>query len=108
MSIFHWNAKIYELRSLEEVVGTNDLESSKIAMDEEMKALKRNNIWNLVPFPKWQKHIGSKWVFKGNMGWHGSIQKYKAHLDAKHYSLIARVDYGKIFSLIEKMTSIWF
>jgi hypothetical protein len=51
MSIFHWNAKIYELRSLEEVVGTNDLESSKIAMDEEMKALKRNNIWNIVPFP---------------------------------------------------------
>ena len=102
MSIFHLNTKIYELRSLEEAIGTNDLESSKISMDEEMKALKRNNIWNLVLFPKWQKHIGSKWVFKWSMGWDGSIEKYKAHLDAKHYSLIVRVDGGEIFSLIKK------
>ena len=62
------NVKMYELRSSEEALGTNDLESSKIGMDEEMKALKRNNKWNLVPFPKLQNHVGSKWVFKRNMG----------------------------------------
>lgn len=30
----------------------NDVESWKIAMEEEMKTFKKNDIWDLVPFPQ--------------------------------------------------------
>ena len=46
------NANINEHKSIEEALGMNDLESWKIAMEEEMVALKRNGTWNLVPLPK--------------------------------------------------------
>ena len=86
----------------------NDLESWKIAMDEEMAALQRNQTWDLVPFPEGRKPIGCKWVFKRKMGLDGSIEKYKAHFVAKGYSQVEGVDYGEIFSLVTKMTSIRF
>ena len=86
----------------------NDLESQKIAMDEEMIALKRNQTCDLVSFPIGQKPIGCKWVFKKKMGLDGSIKNYKAHLVAIGYSQVEGVDYGEIFSLVGKMTSIRF
>ena len=42
------------------------------------------------------------------MGLDGSIEKYKAHLVAKIYSQVTRIDYGEIFSPVAKMTSIQF
>ena len=42
------------------------------------------------------------------MGSDGSIEKYKACLVAKVYSQVERVDYGEIFSLVAKITSIEF
>ena len=42
------------------------------------------------------------------MGSDGSIEKYKACLVAKGYSQVEGVDYGEIFSPVEKMTSIRF
>ena len=72
----------------------NDLESWKIAMEEEMVALKRNNTWNLVPLPEGQKHVGCEWVFKRKISSDGSIQNYKACLVAKGYFRVAAIDYG--------------
>ena len=42
------------------------------------------------------------------MGSDGSIEKYKACLIVKGYSQFEGVDYGEIFSLVAKMTSIRF
>ena len=73
-----------------------------------MTSLKRNDTWDLVPYPEGKKLVGCKWVFKRKMGSNGSIEKYKAHLVAKGYSPIEGVDYGDFFSLVAKMTSIIF
>ena len=73
-----------------------------------MAALQRNQTWDLVLFPKGRKPVGCKWVFKRKMGLNGSIEKYKASLVAKGYSQVEGVDYGEIFSLVAKMTSIRF
>ena len=102
------NANIDEPRSIQEALGTNDLESWKIAMDEKMSALKRNQTWDLVPLPEGRNPVGCKWVLKRKMGSNGSIEKYKAHLVAKGYSQVEGVDYGEIFSPVAKMTSIRF
>ena len=73
-----------------------------------MTALQRNQTWDLVPLPEGQNPIGCKWVFKRKMGLDGSIEKYKACFVAKGYSQVEGVDYGEIFSLVVKMTSIRF
>ena len=56
----------------------NYLESQKIAMEEDMAALKRNDTWDLVPWLEGWKPIGCKWVLKRKMGSCGSIEKYEA------------------------------
>ena len=59
-------------------------------MDEKMAALQRNQTWDLVPLPEGRKPVGCKWVFKRKMGSDGSIEKYKAHLVAKHMLMCQR------------------
>lgn len=73
-----------------------------------MAALKKNDTWDLVLLPEGRKPIGCKWVFKREIGSDGRIEKYKACLVAKGYSQVEGVDYGEIFSLVAKMTSIHF
>ena len=75
-------------KSIEEALSMNDLESQKISMEEEMISLKRNDTWDLVPFPKGQKLVGCKWVFKRRIGSYGRIGKYKMRFVAKGYSQV--------------------
>jgi hypothetical protein len=39
----------------------------KAAMDEEMKAIKKNEIWEMTNMSKGHKPIGVKWVYKKKM-----------------------------------------
>lgn len=42
-------------------------------MDEEIVAIERNNIWDLVELPKGKKTIGVKWVYKTKLRENGEI-----------------------------------
>ena len=53
-----------------------------------------------------RKPIGSKWVFKKKMDVEGKVEKYKAWLVEKGYSQVPGIDFGDIFSLVSKVTSI--
>jgi hypothetical protein len=33
-------------------------------MNEELKALRKNETWEIIPLPKGKKHVGCKWVYK--------------------------------------------
>jgi hypothetical protein len=52
--------------------------------------------------------IGKKWVFKKKLNAEGKMEKYKAQLVAKGYSQVEGIDFGEIFSLVSKLTSIIF
>jgi hypothetical protein len=52
--------------------------------------------------------IGNKWVFKKKPNAEGKVEKYKARLVAKGYSQVEGIDFGEIFSLVAKLTSIRF
>ena len=50
------------------------------ACEDEMRTWKQLNVYNVIPRPKGQKIVSSKWVFHVKQGPDGTIQKYKARL----------------------------
>ena len=77
-------------------------------MDEEMATLDKNEAWDLVELSTGRNPIGSKWVFKKKLNAEGKVEKYKSWLVAKGYSQVEGIDFGEIFSLVSKLTSIRF
>eukprot|EP00253_Pinus_taeda_P016428 PITA_16428 len=75
-------------------------------MVDEMASLHKNEAWDLVELAAGRKPIGSKWVFKKKTNAEGKLEKYKAQLLAKGYSQVSGIDFGDIFSLVAKVTSI--
>ena len=77
-------------------------------MVEEIETLDKNETWDLVDFPNGTNPTGNKWVFKKKMNAEGKVEKYKSRLVAKGYSHVEGIDFGEIFSLVSKLTSIRF
>eukprot|EP00253_Pinus_taeda_P008773 PITA_08773 len=75
-------------------------------MVDEMESFHKNEAWDLMELPAGRKPIGSKWVFKKKTNAEGKVEKYKARLVAKGYSQVQGIDFGDIFSLVAKVTSI--
>jgi hypothetical protein len=78
----------------------------KNAMDEKIKAIKKNNTWELTTIPKEQKPIGVKWVFKVKKNAKGEIERYKVRLVVKGYSQQPNIDYGEGFALVAWLKTI--
>ena len=76
------------------------------AMDEEIKAIMKNNTWELASLPNGQKAIGVKWVYKAKKNANGEIERYKARLVAKGYSQRAGIDYDEVFAPIARLETI--
>ena len=53
------------------------------AMENEMKSMNANKVWDLEIIPKGAKIVGCKWVYKTKLDSQGNIERYKARLVAK-------------------------
>jgi hypothetical protein len=95
-------------RNVREVVDSEDGNIWKRAMEEEMTYLDKNEAWDIVELPTERNPIGNKWVFKKKLNGEGKVEKYKARLVAKGYFQVEGIDFGDIFSLVTKLTSIIF
>jgi len=93
-------------RTVKEAVDSEDGKLWKEAMVDEMASLHKNEAWDMVDLLARRKPIGSKWVFKKKTNAKGKVEKYKARLVAKGYSQVPGIDFGDIFSLVAKVTSI--
>ncbi|RVX04494.1 Retrovirus-related Pol polyprotein from transposon RE1 [Vitis vinifera] len=78
----------------------------RVAMEEELKMIKKNGTWELVDRPKNQKIIGVKWVFRIKYNSDGSVNKLKARLVVKGYSQEYGVDFSNTFAPVARHDTI--
>ncbi|KAH9706546.1 hypothetical protein KPL70_012251 [Citrus sinensis] len=82
------------------------VEKWRIAMDEEIKAIVKNDTWELTTLPTGHKAIGVKWVYKTKRNAKGGIERHKARLVANGYSQKAGIDYDEIFAPVARLETI--
>ena len=58
----------------------------KAAIVEEVKALEKNGMWELVTLLKGKRTVGCKWVFSVKYKSDGSVESYKARLVPKGFT----------------------
>jgi hypothetical protein len=56
------------------------------AMEDEMRSMSVNKVWDLEEIPKGAKTIGCKWVYKTKCDFNGNIERFKARLVAKVFT----------------------
>jgi hypothetical protein len=78
----------------------------KKAMDDELKSLKDNDVWDVIPKPVGRKIVASRWVFKAKGNAQGEVERYKARLVAKGFSQIFGQDYDAIFAPVVRYDSV--
>ena len=66
-------------------------------MDNEIRAIKKNDTWELVGLPTNKRSIGVKWVHKTKYNPKGEIDRFKARLVAKGYKQKPGIDYFEVF-----------
>jgi hypothetical protein len=78
----------------------------KDAMIEEYDSILKNDVWTVIPRPHGKSVVTSKWIYKIKHAIDGRIEKYKARFVARGFSHKEGIDYGEIFSLVARYTSI--
>jgi len=78
----------------------------KKAMDEELKSLKENDVWDVILKPAGRKIVASRWVYKAKGNAQGEVERYKARLVAKGFSQILGQDYDEIFAPMVRYDSL--
>jgi hypothetical protein len=75
-------------------------------MDIEIKAIERNNTWELTDLSASAKKIGVKWVYKTKLKEDGEVDKFKARLMAKGYVQQQGIDYTEVFAPVARMDTV--
>ena len=75
-------------------------------MEDEMKSMSSNGVWNLEDIPKGAKIVGCKWVYKIKRDSKGNIERFKVRLVAKGFTQREGIDYNETFSPVSSKDSL--
>ena len=78
----------------------------RVAMQDELNMIDKNNTWELVDRPSHKKPIGVKWVYRTKLNFDGSINKHKARLVVKGYAQMFGVDFSETFAPVARLDTI--
>ena len=74
-----------DLTSFEEAMRSAHSSKWLEAMQDEMRSLSTNNVWDLEKISKGAKTVGCKWVYKTKYDSKGNVERFKARLVAKGF-----------------------
>ena len=97
--------KVDDPNSFREAVSCENFAKWVEAMEDELKSMSSNDIWDLVDIPDGVKPVGCKWVYKTKRDSKGNVERFKAKLVAKDFTQKEGVDYNETFSPVSKKDS---
>lgn len=91
--------------TVEEALSRHDAKQWKVAIQEELDAMKKNHTWVLVEPNQASNIIDSKWLFRIKKE-AGNKIRYKARLVARGFRQRKGIDYDEIFSPVVRHSSL--
>ena len=76
------------------------------AINEELYQIEKNETWKLVPRPKDNNVIGTKWVFKNKFNQDGQVIRNNAILVCKGYAQVERIDFEETYAPLARLEGI--
>jgi bifunctional DNA-binding transcriptional regulator/antitoxin component of YhaV-PrlF toxin-antitoxin module len=95
-----------EPQTMDEARRSTDAEKWKVAMDDEIAPLRKNNTYVLVQLPPGKRAIYCRWLFKLKEKPDGSMRRYKARLVAKGYTQRMGIDYKETYAPVVNKDSV--
>ncbi|KAI7955751.1 hypothetical protein MJO29_007150 [Puccinia striiformis f. sp. tritici] len=85
-------------KTYKQAINSPEVDSWKEAIQAELDAMVRLDVWDVVPIPRSANLLGSLWVFRKKYDAHGNLVKFKARLCAQGSAQQSGVDFNETYA----------